>query len=87
MKPKDLDGSKPVERRLEKKEFAKKIGAHLKNVREKTDMSQEELSNKAGYYHTYVNKIEKGKYSPSLHTVWRLAHSLGLSLEEFFKGF
>ncbi len=41
----------------------------------------------AGYYHTYVNKIENGRYSPSMHTMWRLIHALGLTLAEFFKDF
>ena len=63
------------------------IGKHLKKIREAKGISQEQLSNKAGYYHTYVNKIEQGKYSPSLHTIWRLSNALGLSLSDFFKSF
>lgn len=88
MRPKTLTyESTPDQRRKEKREFASAIGKHLRKIRETKDISQEQLSVKAGYYHTYVNKIEQGKYSPSLHTVWRLSHSLGMSLEEFFKGF
>lgn len=87
MKPKYLLPDNPNERRQEKAGFAKEIGKHLRKVRESKNISQEQLSNKAGYYHTYVNKIEQGKYSPSLHTIWRLADALDLSLEEFFKGF
>lgn len=88
MKPKFLaNQDSPEERRKEKKEFAIAIGKHLRKVRERTDMSQEQLSVKSGYYHTYVNKIEQGKYSPSLHTIWRLSHALGISLPEFFRDF
>lgn len=88
MKPKFLSyESTPAGRRKEKKEFAEEIGRHLRQIRESKDISQEQLSIKAGYYHTYVNKIEQGKYSPSLHTIWRLAHSLGMTLEQFLKGF
>lgn len=87
MKPKDIDGSKPEERRKEKQQFAAYIGKHLKKIRESKGVSQEALSNQAGYYHTYVNKIEQGKYSPSLHTIWRLAAALGLGLEKFFSDF
>lgn len=75
------------ERRQEKQEFASKIGDHLREIRESKNISQEKLSINAGYYHTYVNKIEQGKYSPSLHTIWRLSRALNMSLEEFFKGF
>ena len=88
MRPKVLTyESTPEGRRKEKKEFALAIGKHLRKLREDKNISQEQLSIKAGYYHTYVNKIEQGKYSPSLHTIWRLSHSLGMSLEQFFKGF
>jgi len=87
MKPKSLNPDSPTERREEKKQFAIKIGKHLRRIREEKKISQEQLSNKAGYYHTYVNKIEQGKYSPSLHTVWRLAHALGFTLSEFLKDF
>lgn len=88
MRPKVLTyESTPTGRREEKKQFALAIGKHLRKIRESKNISQEQLSVKAGYYHTYVNKIEQGKYSPSLHTIWRLSHSLGMSLEEFLKGF
>ncbi len=81
MRPKVLTyESTPEERRKEKQEFAKAIGKHLRKIREGKEISQEQLSVKAGYYHTYVNKIEQGKYSPSLHTIWRLTHTLGISL-------
>ena len=75
------------ERRKEKKNFAKEIGKHLRKIRELKKISQERLSLDAGYYHTYVNKIEQGWYSPSTHTIWRLSKTLGLTLSDFFKGF
>jgi transcriptional regulator with XRE-family HTH domain len=77
----------PDKRRQEKEKFAQEIGQYLRKVRESKKMSQEKLSTTAGYYYTYVNKIEMGKYSPSLHTIWRLADALGMTLSEFFKGF
>lgn len=85
MRPQDIDTSN--KRREEKQRFAVKIGGHLRKLREGKKISQENLSLKAGYYRTYVGKIEQGKYSPSLHTVWRLSDALGLSLTDFFKGF
>lgn len=85
MEPKNIDNSK--ERRKEKVLFAKRIGVHLRKIRLSKGISQEKLSLEAGYYHTYVNKIETGKYSPSLHTIWRLSNALKLSLSDFFKDF
>jgi len=85
VKPRDVQKTK--DRREEKQKFAQKIGTHLRKIRESKGISQENLSIEAGYYRTYVGKIEMGQYSPSLHTIWRLAHSLGMSLDEFFKRF
>lgn len=85
MKPKDVQ--KAQERRDEKKRFASKIGKHLRKLREAKKITQENLSEEAGYYRTYVGKIEMGSYSPSLHTIWRLSNTLGMSLDDFFKGF
>jgi transcriptional regulator with XRE-family HTH domain len=85
MKPKKVNNTK--DRQAEKVSFGIYIGNHLRRIREEKGITQEDLSLDAGYYRTYVNKIEKGHYSPSLHTIWRLAHTLGLNLEEFFKDF
>lgn len=87
MRPKTLDIGDAKSRRLEKKEFATKIGKHLRTIRASKKISQEDLSEKAGYYRTYVGKIEQGLYSPSAHTLWRLAHALGMSVSDFLKGF
>lgn len=87
MKPKDLIPGSIKERKAETKEFAIRLGKHLRKFRESKDISQEGLSNMAGYYHTFVGKIENGRYSPSLYTIWRLTHYLGISLSDFFKHF
>lgn len=87
MKPKTLDIGDSKGRRVEKKEFASKIGKHLRSIRESKKISQEDLSEKAGYYRTYVGKIEQGLYSPSTHTIWRLSYALDISLSDFFKDF
>lgn len=75
------------ERRKEKAVFAQQLGVHLRKVRKEKNVSQEDLSMDAGYYRTYVGKIEQGKYSPSTHTIWRLAQTLGMKLSDFFKDF
>jgi putative transcriptional regulator len=74
-----------AEKAKEKVEFASYIGKRLREVRESAGFSQEQLSEKAGYYRTYVGHIENGKHSPSLHTMWRLASAMDKSLEEVVK--
>lgn len=85
MKVKDIQ--KVSDRREEKLSFAVQLGKHLRKMRLEKGISQENLSMDSGYYRTYVGKIEQGKYSPSTHTIWRLAHTLGMNLEQFFKNF
>lgn len=85
MKPNTVDT--PAERRNEKKKFAKEFGRYIRKIREEKKISQEDLALKAGYYRTYIGKIEQGLYSPSLHTIWRIAYALDMSLGEFLKKF
>lgn len=70
----------------EKQQFANVVGKRLRKIRKEKNLSQEELSEKAGYYRTYVGHIETGNYSPSLHTMWRIAHALKVDLGELLKG-
>lgn len=85
MKP-DLSNLTRLQKNAEKQKFAKYIGKRLRAVREKTGISQEQLSEKAGYYRTYVGHIENGNHSPSVHTMWRLAKVLKVDLGDLLKG-
>jgi transcriptional regulator with XRE-family HTH domain len=85
MKP-NLGNINRSQKTAEKQKFAKHIGKRLREVREKKGISQEQLSESAGYYRTYVGHIENGSYSPSVHTMWRLAKVLKVDLGELLKG-
>ena len=86
MKPNFQDIGR-VEKTAEKQKFAKYVGKRLREVREKkTNLSQEQLSEQAGYYRTYVGHIENGKHSPSVHTMWRLAKVMKVDLSDLLKG-
>ena len=69
----------------EKKDFAIRLGKRLREVRQSKNLSQEELANRAGYYRTYIGHIETATYSPSVHTMWRLAKALDMDLGELLK--
>jgi len=75
-----------AQKSAEKLKFAKHVGKRLRTVREKKGISQEQLSERAGYYRTYVGHIENGKHSPSVHTMWRFAKILKVDLGELLKG-
>lgn len=75
----------PVQKAEEKKRFAILLGKRIKEVRKSKGLSQEELAHKAGYYRTYVGHIETAKYSPSVHTIWRLSKAMNMGLGELLK--
>lgn len=70
----------------EKKEFAQRLAKRLREVRLSKKLSQEELAHRAGYYRTYVGHIETATYSPSAHTIWRLAKAMDVDPGELLKG-
>ena len=75
-----------LQKSAEKQKFAKHVGKRLREVRERKGLSQEQLSERAGYYRTYVGHIENGSYSPSVHTIWRLSKVLKVDLGDLLKG-
>lgn len=48
------------------------------------EMTQQELADLVGVTRQTVNAIEGNKYSPSLEVAFRIARTLGASLEEVF---
>jgi DNA-binding XRE family transcriptional regulator len=57
----------------------------LKQVREEQGYSQEELGYRAGLNRTYVGYIEVGKHTPSIYTLYKLSHALGVDLSDIIK--
>jgi transcriptional regulator with XRE-family HTH domain len=60
------------------------VGSAFRQLRERTELSQEELAFRAGMDRTYVSGIERGRRNPSLKSMQRVAAQLGLSLDEVF---
>lgn len=69
----------------QKKEFGKKIGKRIKDVRLSKGLTQQEVTERAGFYRTYIGLIENGKYSPSVFTVWRIAKAIKIDLGDILK--
>lgn len=55
------------------------VGRAIKLYREKKQLSQKELALYAGVSPSYIAYIEKGTRSPSLPTLTRIAHCLGVT--------
>ncbi|WP_199099256.1 helix-turn-helix transcriptional regulator [Dyella sp. ASV21] len=60
------------------------VGPALRQLRERAEISQEELAFRAGLDRTYVSGIERGRRNPSLKSLQRVAEQLGKSLDEVF---
>ena len=53
------------------------LGMVVRSLREKRNLSQEKLAELAKLHTTYVSLIERGKRSPTIETVDKLAKALG----------
>ena len=63
----------------------KRIGIRIKQLRAKTDLSQERLAMQAGLDRTYINSVENGRRNISINSLHKIASALGASLQDFFK--
>ncbi|MFZ4289539.1 helix-turn-helix domain-containing protein [Variovorax sp. HJSM1_2] len=55
------------------------FGQAVKQLREQKNWSQERLAAESDLNRTYVGEIERGRVVPSLVTLQKLAHALGLA--------
>jgi DNA-binding XRE family transcriptional regulator len=62
------------------------FGLRLRDVWEKTGISQERFAHLCGLDRTYVGSIERGKKNPSLVTIVRIAAGLGIDPAELVRG-
>lgn len=62
-----------------------KIGIALRNYREATGLSQEQLSFKANLHRTYVGSVERGERNVSLINIIALCKALKVKPSELFK--
>jgi transcriptional regulator with XRE-family HTH domain len=57
------------------------LAANIKKLRKKRGWSQTELAEKIGSHLSHINRLETGKYQPSLDVLKKLAHALEASLD------
>jgi len=66
----------------QEKSFTLQFGNHLRDLREKQGLSQEELGYESGLHRTHISLIERGRRSIRLETVRILAEALRLQPSE-----
>jgi transcriptional regulator with XRE-family HTH domain len=64
---------------------ARQLGMALKRLREAKGLSQDALAKKARITREYVNKLEAGKYDPTVGVLKRLAKALGVPPAELLE--
>jgi len=55
---------------------------NLRAIIDKLGLTQEELSLKCGMNYRFYQKLESGKYSPSLSTIFKLAQALKIKVTD-----
>ncbi len=60
------------------------VGRRLRDLREAQDISMRKLATRSGLSANALSMIERGRSSPSVSTLYKLADALGVSITEFF---
>ena len=60
------------------------IGERLRELREARNISMRSLATRSGLSANALSMIERGKASPSVSTLYKLAEALGISITSFF---
>ncbi|KRQ96831.1 cupin domain-containing protein [Bradyrhizobium valentinum] len=61
-----------------------KIGARLRQIRQRNQLSQRELAKRAGVVNSAISLIESGRTNPSVGALKRILDAIPISLAEFF---
>ena len=64
--------------------FITAFGTHLKGLRLKRGLTQEELAHRASIHVTYLSGIERGRRNPSLGGLYRIASALRVRVKDLF---
>ena len=64
---------------------AETVGLLIREYRLRKGMSQEVLSGLAGLDRTHYSKIERGLRSPTIDTLFRIAHAMDVPPHEIIK--
>lgn len=62
-------------------DVAGSIGAAVRKHREILRLSQEELGERAGLDRTYISQVERSTRNPTMLSLQRIAHGLGIELD------
>lgn len=67
--------------------FPVRLGRRLSELRRKHGLSQTQLADLAGIGRAHLSQIENGAVAARIDTLYAIAQTLDLRLEELFRGF
>ena len=62
------------------KDLRSAFGGRILELRKRAELSQEELAARASLYSTYLSDLERGRQSPTLDVVNRIARGLRVTM-------
>jgi len=62
------------------------LGKRIRELRTRTELSQEKFALKIGMDRTYFASVESGKRNIAICNIKKIADGLGITLSELFKG-
>lgn len=66
--------------------FGEKLGAAVKRLRDRNNISQEELRERAGLSTGYISRLEAGEYaSPSIVQIFQIAKAFEMPLRDLLE--
>jgi transcriptional regulator with XRE-family HTH domain len=63
----------------------KELGKRVVAARKAKNMSQEQLATNSGIDRSHMGFIEQGRRKPTLSTLFKIANTLNLTLEQLFR--
>ena len=69
---------------MENKEILVKFGSRVRQFRKEKNLSQEELSFKAGLHRTYIGMIERGEKNITLMNIDKISKALNIDISILF---
>jgi transcriptional regulator with XRE-family HTH domain len=66
--------------------FQHHLGRQVRALRQAAGLIQDDFADAAGLERSYIPALEAGKYDPKLSTLTRVAHALGIGVDELLAG-
>ena len=63
------------------------FGAHLKSLRDARGWTHQQMAERSTLAIDTISRLERGSFSPSIRTIFKLADGLELSVSTIFAGF